>query len=143
MTQFATYPTGAATLQRLRALEHLYEQGYQDQVVDLTVHKLLEQQVQKEEGQLAALTSELAIYEERFAMPSAHFFAKYQSGEMGDDADVFEWQVLYKMHQRLQNGFPQLPGFPHHCHVEQENQVEPALPMDLQTLLDVIVQNVS
>jgi hypothetical protein len=103
MTQFATYPTGAATLQRLRALEHLYEQGYQDQVVDLTVHKLLEQQVQKEEGQLAALTSELAIYEERFAMPSAHFFEKYQAGEMGDDADVFEWQVLYKMHQRLQN----------------------------------------
>jgi hypothetical protein len=39
--------------------------------------------------------------------------------------------------------FPQLPGFPHHCHVEQENQVESALPMDLQMLLDVIAQNVS
>lgn len=39
--------------------------------------------------------------------------------------------------------FPHLLGFPHHCHVEQENQVEPALPMDLQTLLDVIAQSIS
>lgn len=98
-----TYPNGAATLQRLRALEHLYEQGYQDQVVDLTVHKLLEQQVQKEEAQLAELSNELAMYEQRFAMPSAHFIEKYEAGEMGDDTDVFEWQVLYKMHQRLQS----------------------------------------
>lgn len=55
-----------------------------------------------ESDQLAELTSELNVYEERFAMPSAHFFEKYQAGEMGDDADVFEWQILYKMAQRLQ-----------------------------------------
>lgn len=55
-----------------------------------------------ESNQLAELTSELNAYEERFAMPSAHFFEKYQAGEMGDDADVFEWQILYKMAQRLQ-----------------------------------------
>lgn len=103
MIQPAIEQNGVATLQRLRALEHLYEQGYQDQVVDLTVHKLLERQVQKEEAQLAALAEELTTYEQRFALSSVHFFEKYQAGEMGDDADVFEWQVLYKMHQRLQN----------------------------------------
>lgn len=103
MLQTTVYQSGTATLQRLRALEHLYEQGYQDQVIDLTVHKLLEQQVQKEEAQLADLASELNAYEERFTMSSAHFFEKYQAGEMGDDADVFEWQVLYKMYQRLYN----------------------------------------
>lgn len=103
MLQTTVYQNGTATLQRLRALEHLYEQGYQDQVIDLTVHKLLEQQVQKEEAQLAELASELNAYEERFTMSSAHFLEKYQAGEMGDDADVFEWQVLYKMYQRLHN----------------------------------------
>ena len=101
MTQSATYQNGTGTLQRLRALEHLYEQGYQDQVVDLTVHKLFEQQVQKEEAQLAELTAELASYEQRFAMSSDSFFVKYQAGEMADDADMFEWHVLCKMHQRL------------------------------------------
>lgn len=55
-----------------------------------------------ESDQLAELTSELNADEQRFAIPSAHFFEKYQAGEMGDDADVFEWQILYKMHQRLQ-----------------------------------------
>ncbi len=102
-TQVENYQTGAATLQRLRALTQLYEQGYQDQVVDLTVHKLLEQQVQKEEAQLAELADELASYEARFAMSSEHFFTKYTAGEMADDVDLFEWQVFYKMHQRLAN----------------------------------------
>jgi len=50
IAQPTNQPNGTVTLQRLRALEHLYEQGYQDQVVDLTVHKLLEHQVQKEEA---------------------------------------------------------------------------------------------
>ena len=36
--------------------------------------------------------------------------------------------------------FPQLSGFPHHCHIEQEDKVEPALLMDIKTLLDVIAQ---
>lgn len=52
---------------------------------------------------LAELTDELNAYEQRFAMPSAHFFEKYQAGEMGDDADLFEWQVLYKIYLRLHN----------------------------------------
>lgn len=102
IVQPTNQPNRTATLQRLRALEHLYEQGYQDQVVDLTVHKLLEHQVQKEEVQLAALAHELSSYETRFGMASDHFFAQYMAGEMGDDADVFEWQVLYKMYQHLQ-----------------------------------------
>lgn len=75
-------------------MTQLYEQGYQDQIVDLTVHKLLEQQVQKEEAQLAELADELAGYEARFGISSANFFARYKAGEMGDDADLFEWQVL-------------------------------------------------
>ena len=37
----------ATTLGRLRVLERLYAQGYTDDVVDLTVRKLVEHQVQK------------------------------------------------------------------------------------------------
>ena len=40
----------AATLGRLRALEQLYAQGYTDEVVDLTVRKLVEHQIQKDEA---------------------------------------------------------------------------------------------
>jgi hypothetical protein len=91
----------ATTLGRLRLLERLYAQGYTDQVVDLTVRKLLEHQVQKDEAQLAGLREDLAGFEQRYAMTSADFFARYQAGQMGDDADVFEWNALYKMYTRL------------------------------------------
>ena len=49
----------ATTLGRLRALERLYAHGYADEVVDLTVRKLLEHQVQKDEAQMAALRADL------------------------------------------------------------------------------------
>ena len=91
----------ATTLGRLRALESLYAQGYADEVVDLTVHKLLEHQVRKDEAQLAQLRTDLTRFEQRYAMSSADFFRRYQAGQMGDDADVFEWNALYKMYTRL------------------------------------------
>jgi hypothetical protein len=91
----------ATTLGRLRALERLYAQGYTDEVVDLTVRKLVEHQIQKDEAQLADLSDELTRFEQRYGMNSADFFARYQAGQMGDDADVFEWNALYKMHARL------------------------------------------
>ena len=91
----------ATTLGRLRVLERLYAQGYTDEVVDLTVRKLVEHQIQKDEAQLAGLSEDLARFEQRYGMNSADFFARYQAGQMGDDADVFEWNVLHKMHTRL------------------------------------------
>jgi hypothetical protein len=91
----------AAPLGRLRALERLYAQGYTDEVVDLTGRKPVEHQIQKDEAQLADLGEELARFEQRYGMSSADFFARYQAGQMGDDADVFEWNALYKMHTRL------------------------------------------
>jgi hypothetical protein len=39
--------------------------------------------------------------------------------------------------------FPQLTNFPHHCHVGQEDRVEPAELMDVNALLDYIARNKS
>ena len=100
----------ATTLGRLRVLERLYAQGYADEVVDLTVRKLVEHQVHKDEAQLATLREDLARFEQRYAMSSADFFARYQAGQMGDDADVFEWNALYKMHTRLASAVKSLRG---------------------------------
>ena len=40
-----------------------------------------------------ACNEDLARFEQRYAMNSADFFARYRAGQMGDDADVFEWNV--------------------------------------------------
>lgn len=70
-----------------------------------------------------------------------------QNGSTAIDSYRYQWMdnTRTKLRRRWDDTphFPHLPGFPHHCHVEQENQVEPALPMDLQTLLDVIAQSIS
>jgi hypothetical protein len=100
----------AGTLGRLRALERLHAQGYADEVVDLTVRKLLEHQIQKDEAQLAELREDLARFEGRYAMTSADFHTRYQAGQMGDDADVFEWNALYKMQSRLADAVKTLRG---------------------------------
>ncbi len=91
----------ATTMKRLQVLERLHAQGYQDEVVDLTLHKLMDHQVQKDEAQLAELRAALWDFERRYGMTSVDFFARFQAGQMGDDVDVFEWNVLYKMYTRL------------------------------------------
>jgi hypothetical protein len=96
-----TAASAATTFDRLRALERLYAHGYADEVVDLTVRKLIEHQIQKDEAQLAELHEDLARFEGRYKISSADFYSRYQAGQMGDDADVFEWNALYKMHIRL------------------------------------------
>lgn len=92
----------ATTLQRLRALERLYQQGYQDDVVDRTVSKLVEHQIHKDEAQLRELASAIMKFEEQFGMRSQDFEEKYQAGAVGDDLDVFEWHVFFQMYLRLQ-----------------------------------------
>ena len=90
-----------STLERLRALEQIYSSGYRSEIIDRTVRKLLEHQAQSDEAQLAELDAEIAQFERTYSMSSAEFHAKYQRGEMGDDADVFEWNALYEMRLRL------------------------------------------
>jgi hypothetical protein len=66
--------------------------------------------LQKDEAQLAELHEDLAHFEGRYAMTSADFHTRYQAGQMGDDADVFEWNALYKMQSRLADAVNTLRG---------------------------------
>lgn len=98
------------TIGRLRALEQLYAQGYQDSVVDLTLRKLIERQVQQDEAQLADLRKDLLRFEQRYGISSSDFLARYQAGQTGDDEDAFEWSVMYKMYIRLATAVETLRG---------------------------------
>jgi hypothetical protein len=50
---------------------------------------------------LVALIRSLVTYEQRYQMSSADFYARYQSGEMGDTADVVEWAGDYQHYLQL------------------------------------------
>jgi hypothetical protein len=50
---------------------------------------------------LATLIRSLVTYEQHYGMASADFFARYQSGELGDAADFVEWAGDYQHYLQL------------------------------------------
>ena len=50
---------------------------------------------------IAALIRSLVVYEQRYQMSSADFYARYQSGKMEDSADFVEWAGDYQHYLQL------------------------------------------
>jgi len=88
--------------ERLEILAQLYPQGQVSQLVERTLDKLFSYEAQTCRQQLAQLRADLAEFEARYRMDSDHFFARFQTGEMGDDMDYTEWASLFQMAQKLQ-----------------------------------------
>jgi len=49
------------------------------------------------EFNLGRYKERLAAFERRYGMASEGFAAKFNAGELGDDADWFEWQYLFEV----------------------------------------------
>lgn len=47
--------------------------------------------------QIADLENRLKNFEEKYHMPSESFYQRFQSGELGDSIDFFEWNTYYEM----------------------------------------------
>ena len=57
--------------------------------------------------ELAEIDVRLRLFERQYGMTSEEFYERFQEGELGDNADFFEWSACYDMarsvHERLQN----------------------------------------
>lgn len=85
------------TLDRIRNLEQLYRSGYRSATVDATIDKLLSVEIAKAKEEAKNLHSRLVELEAEYGIPSAEFLRRFQAGEMGDSADMFEWSAFYQM----------------------------------------------
>ncbi len=56
---------------------------------------------------LAALVRALVVYEQRYNMTSADFYARYQKGEMEDAADFVDWAGNYQHYLQLKEEMEQ------------------------------------
>ncbi len=96
----------AATLSKIHILEALYRRGYQSQVIERTVDKLIILEQERTQRELADLDARLRAFEADFSMPSEEFYRRYEAGELGDSAEFMEWASFCDMHtaahQRLQ-----------------------------------------
>ncbi len=61
--------------------------------------QLLESKVQKTSvsQQVIDLEHRLKRFEEKYHMSSEDFYQQFQSGELGDSMDFFEWNTYYEM----------------------------------------------
>ena len=90
-----------STLAKLHTLEKLCAAGYADEVLDRSLEKLFAYQQTQLQMHLQALEKDLQAFETRYSMSSADFLARYCTGELGDSADVMEWQALYSMQTQI------------------------------------------
>ena len=99
--------TQAGTLDKLRTLESLYSQGYQSDIIDLTLNKIIALESARSRQELDELQTHLETFEKKYQIKSEDFYTRFHTGEFGDDADFFEWSALYDMaaslRERLQS----------------------------------------
>lgn len=90
------------TLDRLEFLEQLYRQGYQSEVVDRSLEKILRLEQTAAQNDLANLQERLKAYETRYHMSSTEFQRRFQMGELGDEIDFMDWSVFFEMRAAVQ-----------------------------------------
>ena len=62
-----------------------------------TLDKILAREIEHARQLQARLAGQLAGFEERYGLESADFYARYESGEMGDAVDFVEWSAMVEM----------------------------------------------
>jgi hypothetical protein len=90
-----------ATLNKLQLLETLYRHGYRSEFVDRTLDKVIALERAEAHQELMDLEARLGVFEQQYQMASADFYERFHRGELGDDADFFEWSALYEMAEAL------------------------------------------
>ena len=90
-----------STINKLKSLETLYNQGYQSDIIDQTVDKIIALERKNAQEELKNLQVDISDFENEYQMKSKDFYIRFQTWKMGDSADFFEWSALYDMAQSL------------------------------------------
>jgi len=64
-------------------------------IIDSTLSKLINIQIDRYQNNIRQINTELEEFERRFNMSSEECYKRFESGELGDGGDFFEWIGLY------------------------------------------------
>jgi hypothetical protein len=99
--------THTDTLNKLQIIGLLYRHGYRSDIIDRAIDELIAMEQRNALRELAEIDVRLRLFEGQYVMASEEFYKRFQEGELGDNADFFEWSACYDMarsiHERLQN----------------------------------------
>ncbi len=65
-------------------------------IIDSTLSKLINIQIAKYRNNIKEISTELEGFEKKFSMSSEACYRRFESGELGDRGDFFEWIELYQ-----------------------------------------------
>ena len=85
------------TLSQIQSLARLYQTGYRSPIIDASIQKLITLERARLQRELEELQEHLHAFEEEYHLSSEEFHHQFQKGELGDDADMFEWDAFYQM----------------------------------------------
>lgn len=69
---------------------------------------MLQVKLDEDRSRLSEYERDLRTFEEQYGMDSATMDDKFESGELGDDMDFFEWSGLYAVYKSLQRKIQQI-----------------------------------
>lgn len=88
--------------QRLQKLASLYRKGYTSPLMERTINKLLAYEAETCREQLHQVQNDLAEFEQQYALTSADFYQRYQTGQTDDRMDYVEWASLIQIAANLE-----------------------------------------
>ena len=86
------------TLYRLEAIKDAYPDAVE---LDRVLVKLLDIALGQHRLRLERYQRDLSDFEKRYGMESSTFYRRFEAGELGDAADLFEWAGLCELRQDL------------------------------------------
>ncbi len=70
--------------------------------MDATIEKLVSMEHASLQREAENLEERLRTFEKLYGLSSIEFDQRFHAGEMGDEADMFEWSAFYQMWSSVQ-----------------------------------------
>lgn len=77
-------------------------------LINKTLNKIVELELQRLIKVQENLAKDLAFFEKRYQLSSEECYSRFKSGELGDAADFFEWTGIYEVYQSNESTLQQL-----------------------------------
>lgn len=88
----------AIKLNKLEVLKNAYSDEAE---LDRVLGKLLDVALSRYRLRLERYERDLRDFEQRYGMESSSFYQRFETGELGDAMDFFEWAGLYELRQDI------------------------------------------
>ena len=88
----------ATTLNKLEVLKEAYPD---EKELESVLGKLLDIALNRYRLRVERYKRDLLEFEQRYGMESATFYQQFESGQLGDAMDFFEWAGVYELREDL------------------------------------------